>query len=440
MRISGDDKNHVHPVNAPEAFPSAQPYTRHRSHRMMKHPGGWDEHPHRYELKPRVSPAEVTTSLKLLVQPDDGIAPLLEAMRSAKKSIQILVFRIDRPEIERALVDAVERGVCVTALIAYTNRGGDKSLRRFEMRLLEKGITVARTADDLVRYHGKMFIIDERELFLLAFNYTHLDITLSRSFALQVRKKELVEEAIKLFRADVQRLPYKPGHSDFVVSPLNARQALMSFIAGAKKQLLLYEMKISDRDFVDLLNKKVSEGVDVRVIGQASRKGSPLATRKLAMRLHTRAILRDGTDAFLGSQSLRKLELEARREIGIIVRDRKITQQMVDVFDKDWKSAEPVTALVNASTILDGPAKKVAKSVARQLNIGAAVENVLDKVLDSKGELTIESKEVTQTVREAVREEVQEAVMSALQTMVDDGRLLAHSALTEEAKSKSKAG
>ena len=34
------------------------------------------------------------------------------------------------------------------------------------------------------------------------------------------------------------------------------------------------------------------------------------------VRLHVRAIIRDGTRAFVGSQSLRKEELDSRREVG----------------------------------------------------------------------------------------------------------------------------
>ena len=44
--------------------------------------------------------------MRLLVQPDDGIQPLVDALNGAKKTIQILIFRFDRAEIERALVDA----------------------------------------------------------------------------------------------------------------------------------------------------------------------------------------------------------------------------------------------------------------------------------------------------------------------------------------------
>ena len=75
--------------------------------------------------------------MKLLVQPEDGIKPLLEGLRKAKKTIHILIFRFDRPEIEKELVAAVQRGVTVHALIAYTNQGEEKNLRRLEMRLKE---------------------------------------------------------------------------------------------------------------------------------------------------------------------------------------------------------------------------------------------------------------------------------------------------------------
>jgi hypothetical protein len=96
--------------------------------------------------------------MKLIVQPDAGIAPIVTSIKQAKKSIDILIFRLDRFEIARALAAAVARGVRVRALTAHTNRGGTKSLRKLEMSLLEAGVTVSRTADDLVRYHGQMMI------------------------------------------------------------------------------------------------------------------------------------------------------------------------------------------------------------------------------------------------------------------------------------------
>ena len=84
--------------------------------------------------------------MKLLTQPENGIAPLVAAIKKAKKSIDIVIFRFDRAELEAGLKAAARRGVSVSALIAYANHDGEKSLRKLEMRLLEAGVTVARTA------------------------------------------------------------------------------------------------------------------------------------------------------------------------------------------------------------------------------------------------------------------------------------------------------
>ncbi len=171
------------------------------------------------------------------------------------------------------------------------------------MRLLEKGITVTRTADDLVRYHGKMIIVDDKVLYLLAYNFTHLDIDLSRSFGVVTKSDSAVKEAVRLFECDAKRQPFTDPKGGLVISPVNARERLIKFIADAKKRLLLYEMKISDREFLSLLNKKISEGVAVRVLSRAAAKSEAIPVRRLAGRLHLRAILRDGESAFVEARA-----------------------------------------------------------------------------------------------------------------------------------------
>jgi cardiolipin synthase A/B len=41
--------------------------------------------------------------MKLIVQPDAGLPPVLTAIKQAKKSIDILIFRLDRAELARAI-------------------------------------------------------------------------------------------------------------------------------------------------------------------------------------------------------------------------------------------------------------------------------------------------------------------------------------------------
>ena len=274
--------------------------------------------------------------MKLIVQPDAGITPVVNAIKQAKRSIDLLIFRLDRGEIARALAAAVARGVRVRALTAHQNRGGTKSLRKLEMDLLEAGVTVSRTADDLIRYHGKLMILDGRILHVYGFNFTGLDMEKSRSFGVISKNKKLVNEAAKLFMADFDRLPYQPGYERLVVSPENARERLARFMRGARKQLLIYDPKVSDDSMLRIITDRIRKGVDVRVIGKVEAKWNLNSGRFAGKRLHIRAIIRDGKRAFMGSQSLRRLELEKRREVGVIITDETVVREMKEVFEHDW--------------------------------------------------------------------------------------------------------
>src|SRR5436853_3140652 len=118
--------------------------------------------------------------MKLLVQPDHGLTPLITGIKQAESSIDVIIFRADLKEFQKALETTVERGVVVHALIAHTNRGGEKRLRKLELSLLKAGVTVTRTSDDLLRYHGKMMVIDRHTLYTLGYNFTYLDVFKSR--------------------------------------------------------------------------------------------------------------------------------------------------------------------------------------------------------------------------------------------------------------------
>jgi len=277
--------------------------------------------------------------VKLIIQPDDGLAPLLKAVRKARKNVDILIFRFDRPELEKALEAAVARGVVVRALIAHTNRGGEKSLRKLELKLLAAGITVARSADDLPRYHGKMMVVDDT-LYVFGFNYTKLDIEKSRSFGIITTDKRIVKEACALFEADRTRQQYMPGDDRLVVSPESSREVLTTFIKRARKQLLIYDEKVTDNLVLRVLQQRAKAGVEIRVIGRVDKVIEGIVVRKMPdLRLHVRAMIRDGSSAFVGSQSLRKLELDGRREIGVLVNDSRVVKQMLEVFEEDWKEA-----------------------------------------------------------------------------------------------------
>lgn len=364
--------------------------------------------------------------MRLIVEPADGVAPLLAAIKRARKSVEIAIFRFDHKAIEAALTDAAARGVRVTALIAFANRGGEKSLRKLELRLLAAGIIVARTADDLARYHGKYILIDRRILYVLSFNFTRLDIGHSRGFGVVTTRPACLKEAVKLFKADCTRVKYVAKAEAFVVSPANSRSVLGAFLKRAKKQLLIYDPRISDKEMLRILADRAKAGVEVKVIGQVSGRASFDVQKLAGMRLHTRTIIRDRRRAFVGSQSLRAAELDSRREVGLIVQDMGTVKVLADTFESDWDGKRArVAADTRASSVQEAtPAaaaspKEVARAVkvfTRELQpLATKVKKAVRQAVGKAGDDVLRDRDVKDTMKKVVKQAVKAAVKAAVQ-------------------------
>jgi cardiolipin synthase len=359
-------------------------------------------------------------NMKLIIEPDDGVSPILSAIKSAKKSVEIAVFRFEYGAIEAVLKAAVIKGVKVTALIANTNRGGAKNLRELEMRFLAAGIVVARTDDDLLRYHDKFIIIDRRTLYMLSFNFTRPDIDLSRGFGIMTRNTTLVQEAVKLFEADCARRAYTPKLDAFVVSPANARKVLGRFLKRAKKQLLIFDPKISDKGMISILRERAKAGLDIRIIGRIATRFELPVKKPISMRLHTRTIIRDHHQAFVGSQSLRATELDSRRELGLIIRDLKVIKRLNDTFESDWAASETTKEREikkeEAPEIPKVDTEKATQILAQELRpMSLTLKEAVKKVVTDAGEEALEQEMVKNTVKQMVKKAVKDAVKEVAQ-------------------------
>ena len=111
----------------------------------------------------------------------------------------------------------------VRALIAHTNRGGEKSLRKLEMRLLEAGVTVARTADDLPRYHGKMMIVDDDALRARLQLHEARHRARAAASASSPRDTKLVKEACDAVRGRLHAPAVRAGPRSAGRQPRDAR-------------------------------------------------------------------------------------------------------------------------------------------------------------------------------------------------------------------------
>ncbi len=170
---------------------------------------------------------------------------------------------------------------------------------------------------------------------------------------------------------------------------------------------------------IRLLEERAKAGVNIQIIGRMTHHSAKLALHKLAqMRLHTRTIIRDSKQVFVGSQSLRTAELDSRREVGIIFSDRKIAAQLMKIFQDDWDVTEQSKELAKEDepTPAAKVAKKVAKAVTKELPaVGEVLDGVVKEIVGESKEVEFNHEELQESVQDAVRE----AVKGVIQEVVE---------------------
>jgi len=142
----------------------------------------------------------------------------------------------------------------------------------------------------------------------------------------------------------------------------------------------------------------------------AARSANLHVTPLSSMRLHTRTIIRDGSQAFVGSQSLREPELDLRREIGIMVRDAKVVKTLVATFEQDWAASgfDEVKASVAAPPEIT---VKAARALAKEMPpLQTTLKKAIKQAVSRAGKEAVAHGDLKSTVKGAVKAAVKEAV------------------------------
>ena len=233
----------------------------------------------------RVGREETQDEVKLIIQPDDGVAPVVQAIDKAKKTIDIVIFRFDsRRGRDRRSHAAVHRGVVVRALIAHTNKGGEKNLRKLELRLLEArrhGGADRRRPDALPRQDD-----DRRRrgrCTSTASTTPSSTSSKSRSFGIVTRDKQgRARGGASCSRPTRCARTTRRRTAGWWSARRTRARVLTEFIKGARKQLLIYDAQVSDNAIQKVLQERAKAGVEIRILGKLEKSLDGVKVRKLA--------------------------------------------------------------------------------------------------------------------------------------------------------------
>lgn len=343
----------------------------------------------------QVTPPELITLAN--VQPNDGIQPVIEFIESARRSVDISIYRIDSdftPLID-ALKRTVDRGVPVRISISRQLVGqpnppqGNSQQIVVQQQLQALGIQVELSRPEFHYGHEKSIIIDagtpearamiaDWNLQASYFGPNQYGPVGARGMAVINSDPQDVATIAAYF--DANWPPYAPypvstraslvwSPSGIEYSPVgNSVAVLTDFIDGAKTRLDIYAEYIQDNSFlIDMVIARAQAGIAVRIVANSSGQ-SPAMVAKLRgagiqirfdpiydgntsdpMFVHSKTMFADiGTPeqvAFIGSQNTFINESpEAILELGVLARNPETIDRAFAYFEQDWSTATETQA------------------------------------------------------------------------------------------------
>jgi len=298
-------------------------------------------------------------SRTLIVFPEAGPQPLIDAVNAAQKELRLKMFLFSDPQLLEAVIAARKRGVDVRVMLNPARRSGETENEESRRKLVEAGVSVLDSNPVFELTHEKSLVVDSAQAFVMSLNWETRNVSQTRDYAVVTRHADEVAEIIECFDADWHRKDFTPHEgSTLIWCNKNGRERFAHFIDRAQKSLWLQNERYQDAVIIERVVRAARRGVKVHII---ARPPHTLKAEKLiegvgglrimadvgakvhklkGLRLHGKMLLADGARAIVGSVNLAPGSFDARRELAIEVDDSHVVGPLERVAKRDWDHSD----------------------------------------------------------------------------------------------------
>jgi cardiolipin synthase len=291
----------------------------------------------------------------LIVQPDDGVTPVRQFIRTARHSLLIKQFTFTEPSLIDAVIDRKSQGVATRVILNAKRSGGDRANDATFEAFQKAGVDIRWGNPKFYVTHEKSIVVDGNAALIATFNLVEKYFTLTRDYGVLVFDSDKIKEITEGFEADWTQSDWAPSNATGLLwSNHNARALMSGFIDRAEKTLDVQHPKFVDATILDRLVAAAHRGVHVRVLSGGRhgisdwdildtfsslrvlhRFGVKVHKQK-NYRLHAKLLIADHKIALVGSMNIDRSAFDLRRELGTITDDAKIVARLEQVFANDW--------------------------------------------------------------------------------------------------------
>ena len=294
--------------------------------------------------------------LALVVEPDAGLTPLYALLRSARKSVELVMYELEDSQVESILAQDEARGVKVQVLLDKSYVGKYNQAAFSYLQAHKVAVHWAPSHFQLT--HEKAMVIDDKTAAIMTLNFTAQYYSSTRDFALIDTNIPDVAAIEAAFAHDwAGSSVTAPKGADLLWSP-GAEQALVNLISSSHHSLLVENEEMGDAAVTGALEAAARRGVKVEVVMTRqtswSKAFDALTAAGVEVRtyaasaslyIHAKTIVVDsgyaGAKVFVGSQNFSVTSLLHNRELGIVTSKSALVSAVAAVVKRDAAAGTP---------------------------------------------------------------------------------------------------
>ncbi len=272
---------------------------------------------------------------------------MVKQIQSAKNKVYLEVYMFTETRIFEALKKDQKRGVEVKVILEqYPYKSGNINNKLFS-KLKKAGINVVWSdSHDYKLNHAKFLIIDNLA-YISTGNMTYSTFKHNRDFFIATSDAKIVKNLEQIFHDDFAGHEVTRYNQNLVVSPIYSRSKLETMLLSAQKNIKIYMQYFLDENINSILKQiKNEKNIDIQILVDKKNMDSDtvknlqkhgVQIQTIPTKIHAKAVLIDEKYIFIGSENFSKSSLDQNREMGIILKNKNIIEQFLEVFSKDWK-------------------------------------------------------------------------------------------------------
>ncbi|MBX7433870.1 cardiolipin synthase [Mycobacterium sp. Y57] len=295
----------------------------------------------------------------LIVEPDDGLDPVLDFIGSAHRTLRIKQFTFTDDDLVDAVIARSRAGVDVRVMLNAAKSGGERANDETYASLDEAGVSVAWSNPAFYVTHEKSMVADDHTALIATFNLCTKYFTRTRDFGVVTADPAQVAQVIEGFEADWGHHDWEPGvDTGLLWSNANSRNVMAQFMDTAAELLEVQHPKFVDTVILDRIVAAAARGAKVRVLcgGRHGISDSDVldtfaslrtlhkfgvkVRKQRNFRAHAKLVIVDRQRALVGSMNIDRSAFDLRRELGVVLDDPAIVGRLRTVFKQDWKSGK----------------------------------------------------------------------------------------------------